>query len=139
MRFCVKIFNQHIDWAVAIQTCNKNRADKVLYAALKLEYSTVPSTLLKAVRETAMTPVKARHSLQVGKTAQPGRSTKLKRRARKKPTAIRYYARTITLKGTQLTLSCISKRVCGACDSHVDINTAQKIRYDYIFSTNSID
>ena len=97
MELCADIFNRHVDWALANDTYNKNKAHKDLYAALRLEYPTVPSALLQAVRDTALEAVKA---------------TKFKRLPRKKPTgALRYDARTITLRGKHLTLSCIGKRV----------------------------
>ena len=97
MRLCAEIFNAHVDWAVGNKTYNKSRAHKDLYAALRLEYPTVPSALLQSVRDTAMEAVKA---------------TQFKRVPRKKPTsALRYDARTITLRGCQITLSCIGKRV----------------------------
>ena len=73
------------------------RAHKDLYAVLRAEYPTVPSALLQTVRDTAMEAVKA---------------TQFKRLPRKKPTsALRYDARTITLRGQDLTLSCVGKRV----------------------------
>ena len=97
MRFCAEIFNQHVDWALANQTYNKSRAHKDLYAALRLEYPVVPSALLQTVRDTAMEALKA---------------TQFKRLPRKKPTsALRYDQRTITLRGKNLTLSSIGKRV----------------------------
>ena len=97
MGFCAEIFNRHVDWALENKTYNKNRAHKDLYADLRCRYSSVPSALLQAVRDTAMEAVKA---------------TKFKRIPRKKPTsALRYDARTITLRGRALTLSCIGKRV----------------------------
>lgn len=97
MELCAGIFNRHVDWALENKTYNKSRAHKDLYAALRLEYPTVPSALLQAVRDTAMEAVKA---------------TQFKRLPRKKPTsALRYDARTITLRGRDLTLSCIGKRV----------------------------
>ncbi len=97
MGFCAEIFNRHVDWALENGTYNKNRAHKDLYAALRLEYPQVPSALLQAVRDTAMESVKA---------------TSFKRVPRNKSTsALRYDARTITLRGKQLTLSCIGKRV----------------------------
>jgi IS605 OrfB family transposase len=103
MRLCAEIFNQHVGWALANNTYNKNKAHKDLYAALRLDYPTVPSALLQAVRDTAMEAVKA---------------TKFKLLPRKKPTsALRYDARTITLRGRQVTLSCIGKRV--SCSLHV--------------------
>ncbi len=97
MEFCAEIFNQHVDWSLENKTYNKSRAHKDLYAALRLEYPTVPSALLQTVRDTAMEAVKA---------------AQFKRLPRKKPTsALRYDDRTITLKGRALTLSCIGKRV----------------------------
>lgn len=97
MGFCAEIFNQHVDWSLANQTYNKSRAHKDLYAALRMEYPQVPSALLQTVRDTAMEAVKA---------------TQFKRLPRKKPTsALRYDARTITLRGQDLTLSCVGKRV----------------------------
>lgn len=48
------MISQYIDWAIAIQICNKNCTHKDLYAGLRLEYSTVPTALLQAVRDTAM-------------------------------------------------------------------------------------
>lgn len=103
MGFCAEIFNRHVDWALENGTYNKNRAHKDLYAALRLEYPQVPSALLQAVRDTAMESVKA---------------TSFKRVPRKKSTsALRYDARTITLRGNLLTLSCIGKRV--QCVLHI--------------------
>ena len=97
MGLCAGIFNQHVDWAVENKTYNKSRAHKDLYATLRGEYPTVPSALLQTVRDTAMEAVKA---------------TQFKRVPRKKPTsALRYDARTITLRSRQITLSCIGKRV----------------------------
>ena len=97
MGFCAEIFNRHVDWSLANKTYNKSRAHKDLYAALRTEYPTVPSALLQTVRDTAMEAVKA---------------TQFKRLPRKKPTsALRYDARTITLRGRELTLSCVGKRV----------------------------
>ena len=96
MGLCAEIFNQHVDWSRANSTYNKSRAHKDLYATLRSQYPTVPSALLQTVRDTAMEAVKA---------------SKFKAVPRKKPTsALRYDARTITLRGCQITLSCIGKR-----------------------------
>lgn len=97
MGFCAEIFNRHVDWSLFNHTYNKSRAHKDLYATLRSEYPTVPSALLQTVRDTAMEAVKA---------------TQFKRLPRKKPTsALRYDARTITLRCQDLTLSCIGKQV----------------------------
>ena len=91
------IFNQHVDWALKEQTYNKNKAHKALYADLRLQYPDVPSALLQTIRDNAMESVKA---------------TKFKRHPKKKATSgLRYDKRTMTLRGNQLTLSCIGKRV----------------------------
>ncbi|MCY7286163.1 MAG: transposase [Cyanobacteria bacterium CAN_BIN43] len=93
---CAEIFNAHVDWALANGTYNKNKAHQDLYADLRLKYPGVPSALLQTVRDNAMEAVKA---------------TKFKRTPRKKPTSgLRYDKRTMTLRGQQLTLSCIGKR-----------------------------
>ncbi|HEY9783523.1 MAG TPA: transposase [Leptolyngbyaceae cyanobacterium] len=92
-----EIFNQHVDWALANGTYNKSKAHQDLYAALRLQYPDVPSALLQTVRDNALEAIKA---------------TKFKRTPRKKPTSgLRYDKRTMTLRGQQLTLSCIGKRV----------------------------
>ena len=97
MNQCASIFNAHIDWAIENKTFNKNKAHKDLYAMLRLQYPSVPSALLQTVRDNAMEAIKA---------------TKFKRIPRKKPTSgLRYDKRTMTLRGHQLTLSCIGKRV----------------------------
>ncbi|EAW35293.1 RNA-guided endonuclease TnpB family protein [Lyngbya sp. PCC 8106] len=96
MGFCADIFNQHVDWALKERTYNKNKAHKALYAKARLQHPNVPSALLQTVRDSAMEAVKA---------------TKFKRHPRKKPTSgLRYDKRTMTLRGHQLTLSCIGKR-----------------------------
>ncbi|MCC5617557.1 transposase [Nostoc sp. CHAB 5836] len=97
MNQCASIFNAHIDWAIENKTFNKNKAHKDLYAMLRLQYPSVPSALLQTVRDNALEAIKA---------------TKFKRVPRKKPTSgLRYDKRTMTLRGHQLTLSCIGKRV----------------------------
>ncbi|MFB2981450.1 RNA-guided endonuclease InsQ/TnpB family protein, partial [Microseira sp. BLCC-F43] len=94
---CAEIFNKHIDWAVANKSYNKNKAHKELYHSLRIEHPCVPSALLQTVRDNALEAIKA---------------TKFKRIPRKKPTSgLRYDKRTMTLRGKQLTLSCIGKRV----------------------------
>ncbi|MEH2023734.1 RNA-guided endonuclease InsQ/TnpB family protein [Nostoc sp.] len=97
MNQCAEIFNAHINWAIENKTFNKNKAHKDLYALLRLQYPSVPSALLQTVRDNALEAIKA---------------TKFKRVPRKKPTSgLRYDKRTMTLRGHQLTLSCVGKRV----------------------------
>lgn len=93
---CAKIFNIHVDWALENGTYNKGLAHAAIYERIRKEYSDVPSALIQTVRDTAMEAVKA---------------TRFKKRLRKRPTSgIRYDKRTMTLRGRQLTLSCIGKR-----------------------------
>src|SRR5919199_975378 len=97
MRECAEIFNAHVDWALTSRTYNKNKAHKELYHLLRLQHPSVPSALVQTIRDNALEAIKA---------------TKFKRVPRKKPTsALRYDKRTMTLRGRQLTLSCIGKRV----------------------------
>ena len=97
MAQCAKIFNAHIDWALTNKTFNKSKAHRDLYAELRLSYPEVPSALLQATRDNALEAIK---------------QTKFKRTPRKKPeSGLRYDKRTMTLRGEQLTLSCVGKRV----------------------------
>ena len=103
MAQCAEIFNAHIDWALEQKTFNKSKAHRDLYSRLRLAYPDVPSALLQATRDNALEAIK---------------QTKFKRKPRKKPTTcgqvlcgLRYDKRTMTIRGEQLTLSCIGKRV----------------------------
>jgi transposase len=96
MKQCADIFNAHVDWALANHTYNKSKAHDALYAQLRQLYPEIPSALIQSVRDTAMEAVKA---------------TKFERHPRKRPTSsLRYDKRTMTLRGDQLTLSCIGPR-----------------------------
>ena len=97
MAQCAEIFNAHTDWAMEQKTYNKSKAHRDLYSQLRLAYPDVPSALLQATRDNALEAIK---------------QTKFKRKPRKKATSgLRYDKRTMTLRGEQLTLSCIGKRV----------------------------
>lgn len=96
MQQCAEIFNAHVDWSLENRTYNKNKAHHALYAQLRQWYPDLPSALIQSVRDTALEAVKA---------------TKFERCPRKKPTSsLRYDKRTMTLRGYQLTLSCIGQR-----------------------------
>jgi IS605 OrfB family transposase len=96
MQQCAEIFNVHVDWSLENRTYNKSKAHDALYAPLRQLYPEIPSALIQSVRDTAMEAVKA---------------TKFERHPRKKPTSsLRYDKRTMTLRGYQLTLSCIGPR-----------------------------
>jgi IS605 OrfB family transposase len=94
---CAAIFNIHVDWALEHHTYNKSKAHEALYAKLREQYPDIPSALIQAIRDTAMEAVKA---------------TKFEAVPHKKPhSGLRYDRRTLTLRGHQLTLSCMGKRV----------------------------
>lgn len=96
MKQCAEIFNVHVDWSLENHTYNKSKAHDALYAPLRQVYPEIPSALIQSVRDTAMEAVKA---------------TKFERHPRKQPTSsLRYDRRTMTLRGDQLTLSCIGPR-----------------------------
>jgi len=93
---CAEIFDTHVDWALENRTYNKNKAHHALYQQLREAYPDLPSAFLQAVRDTAMEAIKA---------------TKFKKRPHRKPTSgLRFDKRTMSLRGYQLTLSCIGKR-----------------------------
>ena len=96
MKQCAEIFNAHVDWALEQHTYNKSKAHDALYMHLRQAYPEIPSAFIQSVRDTAMEAVKA---------------TRFERVPRKKPTSgLRYDKRTMTLRGYQLTLSCIGGR-----------------------------
>jgi IS605 OrfB family transposase len=92
-----EIFNAHVAWALENHTYNKSRAHHALYTQLRYLYPEIPSAFIQSIRDMALEAVKA---------------TKFERRPRKKPaSSLRYDKRTMTLRGYQLTLSCIGPRV----------------------------
>jgi putative transposase len=96
MEACSCIFNEHVDWAMENDTYNKSKAHKALYQPIKGQYPTIPTAFIQSVRDTAMEAVKA---------------TKGKKKPRKKRySGIRFDRRTMSLRGRQLSLSCIGKR-----------------------------
>lgn len=96
MESCSSIFNDHVDWALENDTYNKSKAHGTLYQLMKEKYPNIPTAFIQSVRDTAMEAVKA---------------TKGKRKPRKKKySGIRFDKRTMTLRGRQLTLSCIGPR-----------------------------
>jgi len=94
---CAAVFNRHVDWALAAHTYSKAKAHHALYEGQRSLHPEVPSALIQTVRDTALEAVKA---------------TAFEKRPRKKPTSgLRYDRRTFTLRGEQITLSCIGPRV----------------------------
>lgn len=96
MKTCSQIFNEHVKWSMENKTYNKGRAHKSLYADLRSRYPEVPSALIQSVRDTAMEAVRAQKFKRAPRKSEYG--------------ALRYDARTMSLRGERLTLSCIGKR-----------------------------
>jgi len=97
MEQCSKLFNKYVDWSYENKTHNKVKAHHQLYSKFRLEFPQLPSAMIQLVRDCAMEAVK--------------RSKFRTKKPRKKIySAIRYDSRTITLRGQQLTFSCIGPR-----------------------------
>ncbi len=96
MEMSAGIFNSHVDWALENKTSSKSKAHHALYEILKERFPQVPTAFIQSIRDTAMEAVKA--------------TAFKKRPRRKKYSGIRFDKRTMTLRGRQLTLSCIGKR-----------------------------
>lgn len=97
MARCADVFNEHARWMVANSTYSKAKAHASLYEELRGRYPDVPSAFVQAMRDTA---------------SEACRAVKLATTPHKRPASgIRYDRRTMTLRGEQLTLSCIGKRV----------------------------
>jgi IS605 OrfB family transposase len=76
------LFNRYVEWSFQVNSYNKNKAHKELYAQLREEYSNIPSALIQSIRDNALEAVKR---------------DKFKFKPVKKPySAIRYDSRTIT-------------------------------------------
>ena len=91
LKTCSDIFNRHVEWCFANKSFNKLKANAVLYYPLREEFPQIPSAILQAIRDTACEAVKA---------------TKFKFKPTKKTySAVRYNARTITLRGNLLSFS----------------------------------
>jgi putative transposase len=97
MEQCSALFNEYVDWAYQNKTYNKIKAHHELYSAFRSKFSELPSAMIQLVRDCAMEAVK--------------RSKFKNKKPRKKLySAIRYDSRTMTLRGNQLTFSCIGPR-----------------------------
>ena len=97
LKICSDIFAHHVDWAFENHSTNKVQAHKDLYQALRKQYPNIPSNILQATRDQALESV---------------RRLRFKMKPKKKPySAIRYDARTISLRGSLLTFSWSGKRI----------------------------
>jgi len=97
MEQCSHLFNEYVDWAYQNKTYNKVKAHHELYSFFRSKYSQLPSAMIQLVRDCAMEAVKRS-------------KFKTKKPQKKLHSAIRYDLRTMTLRGNQLTFSCIGPR-----------------------------
>jgi IS605 OrfB family transposase len=96
LEMSAEIFNTHVEWALKNKTYNKNKAHHALYEQTKQSYPKLPTAFIQSIRDTAMEAVKA---------------TAFKKKPRKKKlSGLRFDKRTMSLRGHQLSLSCIGKR-----------------------------
>lgn len=94
---CNAVYNRYVDWCFEQKSYNKNKAHKELYEKFRQEYSTIPSGLLQTIRDNALESVKA---------------LKFKFKPIKKPHShVRYDARTVSLRGNQLSFSWSGERI----------------------------
>ena len=97
LKTCSELFNRHVEWCFENKSYNKMKAHGELYYKLRGEYPAIPSSVLQAIRDTACEAVKA---------------TKFKFKPTKKPhSAVRYNARTVSLRGNLLSFSWSGQRI----------------------------
>lgn len=99
-----QVYAKHVDYALYHKTISKKLHHEALYGKLRVEHPDLPSALVQSTRDTAMENLKAVHSKHPKKKW-------LIRPVKGELSAIRLDARTVTLRGEQLTFSAIGKRV----------------------------
>lgn len=103
-REMAQVYAKHVDWALSNKTLAKQKAHAELYAAVRKAHPTVPSALVQATRDMALENLKAIHSRH------PKRKWHI-RPEKSEYSSIRFDARTVTLRGQQLSFSTVAKRV----------------------------
>lgn len=99
-----QVYAKHVDYALEHKTLATKSLHNGLYAKIIAEHPTLPTGLVQSTRDTVRENLKAIHSRHPKK--------KWKTRPQKNDySGIRYDARTITLRGNQLSFSAIGKRV----------------------------
>jgi len=97
MNTASEIFNIHTEYAFNNKTYSKQKAHHELYGSVREKYAAVPSGLIQSIRDNALESMKAIEcKISIKKS---GYST------------LRFDKRTSTLRGRQLTLSCIGNRI----------------------------
>jgi IS605 OrfB family transposase len=96
LKTCSQVFNEHVNWCFLTKSYNKSKAHSSLYQKLREQFPELPSALLQSTRDTALEAVK---------------SQKFKFKPTKSDTsAIRFDARTCSLRGNLLSISTLDKR-----------------------------
>jgi IS605 OrfB family transposase len=97
LKTCAVIFNRHVEWCFDNKSVNKLKAHHGIYHDLRAEFPEIPSAIVQTLRDEACEAVKL---------------LKFKFRPTKTPgSAVRYNARTLTLRGKLLTFSWSGKRI----------------------------
>lgn len=92
-----QVFNDHVEWSFKNMTWSKIRAHKEMYDIERKKYNEFPSAMLQTVRDTSLETIKA---------------LKFKFRPKKSEnSSLRYDKRLFSLRGQQLALSSIDKRI----------------------------
>ena len=97
LKACNQLFNSYVDWCFETKSFNKNKAHIELYQKFRQEFPNVNAGTLQCIRDAALESVKA---------------LKFKYKPLKKPYShIRYDARTVSLRGNQLSFSWSGDRI----------------------------
>lgn len=99
-----QVYAKHVDYAITNKTIAKSQLHNGVYARVVAEHPTLPTGLIQTVRDNVRGNLKAIHSRN------PKKKWKV-RPQKSEYSAINYDARTITLRGEQLSFSAIGKRV----------------------------
>lgn len=99
-----QVYSKHVDYAIMNKTIVKSKLHAGVYARAIAEHPTLPTGLIQTTRDSVCGNLKAIHSRN------PKKKWKV-RPQKSEYSAINYDARTITLRGEQLSFSAIGKRV----------------------------
>jgi putative transposase len=99
-----QVYAKHVDYAITHKTITKSKLHDGVYARVITEHPNLPTGLVQTIRDNVRGNLKAIHSRN------PKKKWKV-RPQKSEYSAINYDARTITLRGEQLSFSIIGKRV----------------------------
>lgn len=99
-----QVYAKHVDYALDNKTLAKSKLHDALYSKLVAEHPGLPTGLIQTTRDTVRENLKAIHSNH------PKKKWKI-RPEKSEFSSVRFDARTVTLRGDQLSFSSIGKRV----------------------------